>query len=147
VIKIIPNQPKKLVTVVLIFKQCLDYVKYITSLLPNFRLKECSEIYCRVNVDNFRIYKESQRALITKVSKTRLNIPKCSRLGLIYSFKILRSRGPTMCLVLCLLIVLHHVLAGSPLSHDKQLVFLHAFGNQQLCSSMVFFDITGVLRH
>jgi len=49
--------------------------------------------------------------------------------------------------ILCLLTVLHFVLAGSPLSHDKQLVFLHAFCNQQLCSSMVFFDITGVLHY
>jgi len=145
--KMISNQPKMLVTVVLIFKQCLDYVKYITGLLPNFRLKECSEIYCRVNFGNFRIYKESQKALITKVSKTRLNIPKCRSPGLRYHFKISHSRGPMMCLVLCLLTVLHHVLAGSPLSHDKQLVFLHAFCNQQLCSSMVFFDITGVLHY
>ncbi|GFG35840.1 hypothetical protein Cfor_07254 [Coptotermes formosanus] len=47
-----------------------------------------------------------------------------------------------MCLILCLLTVLHHVLAGSALSHDKQLVFLYTFCNQQLCSSMVLFDIT-----
>jgi len=43
----IPNQPKKLVTVVLIFKKFLDYIKYITVLLSNFRLKEGNEMYCR----------------------------------------------------------------------------------------------------
>jgi hypothetical protein len=51
-----------------------------------------------------------------------------------------------MCLALCLLTVLHHVLASSPLSHDKQRVFLHAFCKQQQCSSIVFFGITGVLH-